>query len=61
MKDFNIADFAEQQIVAISKAGAYDAIKYNYGKLQEENQKLKERVKYLEDLIKEYSGKIIER
>lgn len=58
MKKNNFADSFHEQIIAISKAGAYDAIKDNYQELQVENEKLKARVKYLEDLIIEYSTKM---
>lgn len=47
-----------EQIINISKAGAYDALAPKFKELQEENEKLKERVKYLEDLILEYTEKI---
>ena len=47
-----------QQILNISKAGAYDAIQPEYTRLFEENKQLKERVKYLEELINEYTLKM---
>lgn len=50
----------EQQIVNISKAGAYDIVREQVTELQVENEKLKERIKYLEDLINEYATKIAE-
>ena len=48
-----------QQIINITKAGAYDIVAQHRNELLEENAKLKERVKYLENLIKEYSDKIL--
>lgn len=51
-------DMLFEQMTAISKAAAYDAISPEYSRLQSENKQLKERVKYLEDLIKEYTGKM---
>jgi hypothetical protein len=47
-----------EQITAISKAGAYDAIAPEYAKVKEENIQLKARVKYLEELINEYTLKM---
>ena len=48
-----------QQIINITKAGAYDIVANHRNELLEENAKLKERVKYLENLIKEYSDKML--
>ena len=48
-----------QQIINITKAGAYDVVTQHRNELLEENAKLKERVKYLENLIKEYSDKML--
>lgn len=48
-----------QQIINITKAGAYDVVANHRNELLEENAKLKERVKYLENLIKEYTGKML--
>ena len=48
-----------QQIINISKAGAYDIVVNHRNELLEENTKLKERVKHLENLIKEYSDKML--
>lgn len=48
-----------QQIINITKAGAYDVVVNHRNELLEENAKLKERVKYLENLIKEYSDKML--
>ena len=48
-----------QQIINITKAGAYDVVANHRNELMEENAKLKERVKYLENLIKEYSDKML--
>jgi hypothetical protein len=47
-----------EQMTAISKAGAYDAIAPDYAKVKEENIQLKARVKYLEELINEYTFKM---
>lgn len=44
-----------EQMSNISEAHAYDIVAPS---LQEENEKLKERVKYLEDLIMEYTTKM---
>lgn len=51
-------DVLFEQMTAISKAGAYDAIAPDYARVKEENEKLRARVKYLEDLIVEYTGKM---
>ncbi len=48
-----------QQIINITKAGAYDIVAQHRNELLEENAKLKDRVKYLENLIKEYSDKML--
>ena len=45
-------------IVNISKAGAYDAIRPKYDEMIEENERLRKRVTYLEDLISEYTLKM---
>lgn len=47
-----------EQMTAISKAAAYDAIFPEYVRLGEENIQLKARVKYLEELINEYTIKM---
>ncbi len=47
-----------EQIVNISKTGAYDIVSKHNQELQAENEKLKERIKYLEDLINEYVEKM---
>ena len=47
-----------EQIANISKASAYDIVAQQNVELTAENQKLKERVKYLEDLIREYTFKM---
>ncbi len=52
------AEDINQMILSVSKAGAYDAIKDHYTELQEENVKLKQRVKFLEELINEYTLKM---
>lgn len=49
-----------EQIVNISKASAYDIVNDELIKVQIENTILKDRVKYLEALISEYSGKMID-
>ena len=46
------------QMVAISKAGAYDIIVKHRDELAAENERLKARVKYLESLIDEYATKM---
>lgn len=51
-------DFLFEQMTAISKAGAYDAIAPEYSRLQAENAQLKDRVKFLEELINEYTLKM---
>ena len=51
-------DNLHEQIVNISKAGAFDIVSKHNQELQEENKLLKERVKYLQDLIVEYTGKM---
>jgi len=48
-----------QQIINITKAGAYDVVSQHRNELLEENAKLKERVKFLENLIKEYTDKML--
>lgn len=58
MKQNNFADTFQDQLIAISKAGAYDAIQPEYQRLQQENAQLKDRVKYLENLIAEYTLKM---
>ena len=50
-----------QQIINITKSGAYDIVAQHRNELLEENAKLKERVKFLENLIKEYSDKILKQ
>ena len=52
-------DNITQTIINISKASAYDVVSQQRNELLEENAKLKERVKYLENLIKEYSDKML--
>ncbi|HRP30420.1 MAG TPA: hypothetical protein PKV73_00945 [Agriterribacter sp.] len=47
-----------EQMTAISKGSAYDAIRPEYERLQQENALLKDRVKYLEGLINEYTLKM---
>lgn len=59
MANQSSSDFLHDQLIAISKAGAYDIVSKQRDELIEENKKLKERVKYLENLINEYSDKII--
>ena len=48
-----------EQITNITKAHAYDIISQQAQELQQENKKLKYRVKYLENLIKEYTDKML--
>ena len=52
-------DNITQTIINISKASAYDVVSQQRNELLEENAKLKERVKFLENLIKEYSDKML--
>jgi len=46
------------QIVNISKASAYDIISQQVIELKDENIKLRNRVRYLEELINEYTLKM---
>lgn len=48
-----------EQIVNISKAGAYDIVSKQRNELLEENKALKEQVKFLRDLIMEYTDKML--
>lgn len=48
-----------EQFTAISKASAYDAIIVDYNLLKGENVRLKARVKELENLISEYTSKML--
>ena len=52
-------DNITQTIINISKASAYDVVSQQRNELLEENAKLKDRVKFLENLIKEYSDKML--
>ena len=47
-----------EQIVNISKAGAYDVVSQQVIELKEENDILRSRVKELENLIIEYTEKM---
>lgn len=47
-----------EQITQITKAHAYDIVSEQNKELQQENIALKYRVKYLEDLIREYTFKM---
>ena len=47
-----------EQITNVSKAGAYDVLSKHNVELKEENQRLRDRVKYLENLIGEYTLKM---
>ncbi len=47
-----------EQITNISKAHAYDIISQQVIELKDENIKLRERVKFLEELINEYTLKM---
>lgn len=49
---FNMGDFAQDQLVAISKAGAYDAIAEDYRKAKNQNEALKKSLNDVLDLIK---------
>jgi hypothetical protein len=48
-----------ENITALSKAHAYDIVSAKALDLEAENIQLKERVKFLEDLINEYTGKML--
>lgn len=48
-----------EQVVNITKAHAYDIVSKQRIELTEENARLKERVKFLENLIKEYAEKML--
>jgi len=48
-----------EQMANISKAHAYDIVSKQRDELLEENKRLKESVKYLQDLITEYTFEII--
>ena len=48
-----------EQFANISKAHAYDIISQQVIELKEENTKLRNRVKYLEELINEYTLKMM--
>jgi hypothetical protein len=54
----DIAAFAESQMVQITKAHAYNIAIEQVKELKLENEQLRARVKYLEDLIKEYTSKL---
>ena len=47
-----------EQMANISKAHAYDIVVDQVNSLTIENKRLKDRVKYLEDLITEYANKM---
>ena len=49
-----------EQIANIQKASAYDIVSKELTKVRDENEKLKKRVKELEDLINEYGTKMID-
>jgi hypothetical protein len=51
MEKSNMSDFLHDQIINISKAGAYDAIKDNYGVALEQNKILKKAIRDAVDLI----------
>lgn len=57
-KEFDKSLFNE--LVNITKADGYDILSEQVKELKEENKALKERVKYLEALIKEYTDKMID-
>lgn len=48
-----------QQIANIQKATAYDIIVAQRNELLEDNKRLQARVEFLENLIKEFTGKMI--
>lgn len=47
-----------ENILIITKASAYDILRDQVSELKAENERLKERVKYLQDLISETVKKI---
>jgi len=47
-----------EQFAIISKASAYDVIAPELARVQEENKQLRDRVKFLESLIDEYTTKM---
>lgn len=61
MKKGNIDmnDYLTQQIVSISKSGAYDAIKDNYEELQEQNKVLKAAINKALDEIQNAAPSMI--
>jgi len=50
-----------EKISNITKASAYDIVSKHNAELLEENKALKERVKFLENLIDEYAAKMIDK
>ena len=54
-----MSDNLMEQIVNISKASAFDILSKHNQELQAENEKLKERIKYLETLIDTYTDKML--
>ena len=50
-----------EQATQITKAHAFDIISEQNKQLITENSVLRNRVKYLEDLIKEYTGKMLSK
>lgn len=47
------------QLTTMTKAYGYDVLSQDYEKLKEENKNLRERIKYLEDLIQQYTTKML--
>lgn len=47
------------QLTTMTKAHAYDNLSQDYEKIKNENKRLRDRVKFLEDLINEYTEKIL--
>jgi len=52
MNKNNFADTFQDQLIAISKAGAYDAMQPEYERLQKENARLKSTIAELEIKLK---------
>jgi len=50
-----------EKISNITKASAYDIVSKELIKVRAENEALKERVKFLENLIDEYAAKMIDK
>ena len=58
-KTYNMDNLLDQ-ITNITKAHAYDILSQQVKELKEENEALRNRVKYLQDLINEYTAKMLD-